>query len=109
MAGFHKWNDDKRKQKEGSTIVDNIYRLEPSMKELSDWFMENMVHGNLETTTPPGPVVHVQDHASKIEQLWLNPAVQATFQRKAELPFLPDVASVFLDRVCTLSCLAVKS
>lgn len=72
------------------------------MKELSDWFMENMLHGNLETTIPHSSA-HVQDHASTIEQLWLNSAVQATFQRKSELPFLPDVASVFLDRVCILA------
>jgi len=78
------------------------------MKELSDWFMENMVHGNLETMVPHSST-HMQDHASKIEQLWLSSAVQATFQRKAELAFLPDVASVFLDRVCILACFTLRS
>ncbi|KAG0624764.1 hypothetical protein M758_2G002200 [Ceratodon purpureus] len=91
VAGFLKRNDDKQRQST-TPLSENIYRLESSMKQLSDWFMESMVHGNLESTISPSS-------AFKIEQLWLSSAVQATFQRRSELPFLPDLASVFLNRV----------
>lgn len=60
--------------------------------------MDNMVCGNLESMST-STSAHLQDHASKIEQLWLSSAVQATFQRRSELPFLPDLASFFLNRV----------
>jgi hypothetical protein len=66
------------------------------MRQLSDWFMESIVHGNLEGTISPSS-------AYKIEQLWLSSAVQATFQRRSELPCLPDLASAFLNRVCRTS------
>ena len=92
--GLSDRNDDKQKQSVTST-PDNIYRLEPSMKQLSAWFMESMVHGNLESSISPSS-------AYKIEQLWLSSPVQATFQRRSELPFLPDLADVFLNRVYTL-------
>lgn len=95
MAGLLKWKDDKQKQTIRPT-TDNIYRLDPSMKQLSDWFMESIVHGNLESTISPSS-------AHKIEQLWLSSAVQATFQRRSEFPVLPDLASVFLKRVCILA------
>lgn len=72
------------------------------MKQVSDWFMENIPIGNLESSIFPN-ASHAQEHAAKIEQLWLNPAIQATYKRKSELYLLPDVANYFLDRVC--SCL----
>ncbi|XP_024377731.1 extra-large guanine nucleotide-binding protein 3 isoform X2 [Physcomitrium patens] len=96
-ARFSGRNDENQKPKRSST-GDNIYRLEPNLKELSDWFMDNMVCGNLESMST-STSAHLQDHASKIEQLWLSSAVQATFQRRSELPFLPDLASFFLNRV----------
>lgn len=104
IAGIYNRNERKKKS---TSKQDNVYRLEPNMKQVSDWFMENIPIGNLESSIFSN-VSHAQEHAAKIEQLWLNPAIQATYKRKSELYLLPDVANYFLDRVCSCFKLPFK-
>jgi hypothetical protein len=57
-----------------------------------------MAFGNLEDIFP----VASHEYALLAEELWNDPAIQATYTRRSELPFLPSAASYFLDRVLFL-------
>lgn len=82
----------------GDTIqIDDttIYSIGPRVKTFSDWLLQVMVLGNLETIFPAA----TREYAPFVEELWNDAAIQATYGRRNELEMLPRAAAYFLDRV----------
>lgn len=82
----------------GDTIqIDDttIYSIGPRVKAFSDWLLQVMVLGNLETIFPAA----TREYAPFVEELWNDAAIQATYGRRNELEMLPRAAAYFLDRV----------
>ncbi|MCO5567028.1 hypothetical protein L7F22_020711 [Adiantum nelumboides] len=77
----------------------NIFTLSARLKDQADWFLQTDACGELEKYYP----AVTREHASVIEELWRDPAIQATYRRRAELHFLPDVAEHFLEKVVSIS------
>lgn len=75
------------------------------MKAFSDWLIQAMVLGNLETIFPAA----TREYAPFVAQLWNDPAIQATYGRRNELEMLPRAATYFLDRVRSCSVITVSS
>ncbi|XP_059434767.1 extra-large guanine nucleotide-binding protein 1-like isoform X1 [Corylus avellana] len=76
-----------------------IYSVGPRVKAFSDWLIQAMVLGNLETIFPAA----TREYAPFVEQLWNDPAIQATYGRRNELEMLPRAATYFLDRAVEIS------
>lgn len=77
----------------------SVFTLPARLKDQADWFLQTEASGDLEKYCP----ALTREHASLIEDFWKDPAIQATYRRKAELHTLPDVAGHFLDKVVSIS------
>uniref|UniRef100_A0A2P2IHG8 GTP-binding protein alpha subunit gna n=1 Tax=Rhizophora mucronata TaxID=61149 RepID=A0A2P2IHG8_RHIMU len=78
---------------------ENIYSIAPRLKSFSDWLVNVMVSGNLESMFPD----FACDYGPFVEDLWKDAAIQATYDRRNELGLLPRFASYFLEQAVEIA------
>ncbi|WMV13003.1 hypothetical protein MTR67_006388 [Solanum verrucosum] len=78
---------------------ENVYSINPRLKNFSDWLLQAMMLGNLEVIFPAA----TREYSAVVEELWKHKAFQATYQRRNELEMLPRVANYFLDHAVEIS------
>ncbi|KAI4386714.1 hypothetical protein MLD38_004622 [Melastoma candidum] len=79
---------------DGTNDEKTVYSIGPRLKAFSDWFLKTMALGNLEDVFPTS----TREYAPLAEELWSDPAIQATYKRRNEIDTLPSIASYFLER-----------
>ncbi|CAN0927732.1 Extra-large guanine nucleotide-binding protein 2 [Linum grandiflorum] len=79
--------------------ANTIYSIGPRLKAFSDWLLKVMVSGNLETIFPAS----TREYGPFVEELWKDDAIQATYNRRDEIPSLPRNATYFLERAAEIA------
>ncbi|KAK3412472.1 hypothetical protein EUGRSUZ_I01220 [Eucalyptus grandis] len=75
------------------------YSVDSKLKGFSDWLLKEIASGNLEAIVLSAS----REYSPRIEELWKDEAIQATYNRRNELEKLPRVATYFLERAVEIS------
>ncbi|KAL3580580.1 hypothetical protein D5086_018415, partial [Populus alba] len=76
-----------------------IYSIGPRLKAFSDWLLQVIASGNLETIFPAA----AREYAPLVVELWRDGAFLATYNRRNELELLPRIATYFLERAVEIA------
>ncbi|CAM6125888.1 unnamed protein product [Calypogeia fissa] len=83
---------------ENNGTKQNMYALDGRLKQQAEWFSEMLAEGSFDifisTSSTEYPLL--------VDELWRDPAIQATHKRRDDLNSLPDAAEYFLDKVVDL-------
>ncbi|WCJ33824.1 Extra-large guanine nucleotide-binding protein 1 [Euphorbia peplus] len=80
-------------------VAKTIFSINPKLRPFADRLLQIMVSGNLEIEFP----TLSREYGTYVAELWYDPAIQATYDRRDELELLPRVATYFLERAVEVS------